>query len=365
MATTQLYPRSYRDSKPVKKILGQNLEFSGFIPLIRKVHYEMAIEDRLPFCIFQHAMTEFLVAYQLHHAKYVLNFPELQGLRNPLDAINAEKYYIPQAIYEYICKFGPTTAPYGDFKVCWSLPNIAIPKGPIILNQVRIRSGTFGPITASNHNVYECYVSPYVTSEYIRECAKIKETVFTYDWNPLHCTWCPENSTPNENFLGYRSIECLSPDSMKVCGQCEFADNESVEGLLCHSDLVMNLSSSATKESETICGVLAEFKPMENNTAFIIKERIDKQDVAAILWDEPGKLKSPFPFSASGANEADIFTYKRKRNSFAPGTCYLSNGEPPQGWLETINSNFTCSGPFAMKRKFQDRESLRSEDHED
>uniref|UniRef100_A0A1B0BYT0 Uncharacterized protein n=1 Tax=Glossina palpalis gambiensis TaxID=67801 RepID=A0A1B0BYT0_9MUSC len=114
-----LYTGNNRGSKPVKKTLAQNMECAGFIPLVRQVYDRIAVEDQriprnLPFPIFQHAMCEFLVAFQLHQAKYVLKVPGLQTMMDPLSAISAEEYNIPIPIFEYICGFSPTITPAGD-----------------------------------------------------------------------------------------------------------------------------------------------------------------------------------------------------------------------------------------------------------
>ena len=356
----------HRDSVPVEKKLAQNFDCSGFIPLVREVYYKMEIKDRLPYCIFQHAMTEFLVAHQLHYAGSVLKVPVLQSLMDPLKAIKANSYLIPRPIYDYIRGFATIRAPTGD-RVYWNLPDVAVPQGPSTEKQVRIRSGTFGPISRENHNVYECYVSPYVTSEYIRVSAdplKISGISFI-DWDPLPKVWLPPNSTANENLLGYRQIEGLLPEAKrKLCSECEFADGYSIEGLLCHSERVMTLTHAAVQSCNKFGNVKAEFTQGGDKSAFIFKEVTKKVNFSATLWAEDGKLKSPFEFSEREANDADLFTYKRKRNNIAPGTCYLSDGNPPEGWLETINSNFTCSDPFTLQRGFHDRESLRAEYHE-
>lgn len=101
------------------KTLAQNLECSGFIPLVRQVYDRIAVEDQripryLPYPIFQHAMTEFFVAYQLHPAKYMLKVPQLQTMMDPLAAISADDYNIPVPIFEYICGVSPTITPTGD-----------------------------------------------------------------------------------------------------------------------------------------------------------------------------------------------------------------------------------------------------------
>lgn len=124
----QLYTGNGRGSKPVKKTLGQSFDCAGFILLVRQTYNRLCIEDQrlprsMPYAIFQHAMVEFLVAYQLHQAKFVLKNPVLLSLMDPLTAISAEDYNIPQPIYEYICDFGSTITPTGD-KVFWNLPSI-------------------------------------------------------------------------------------------------------------------------------------------------------------------------------------------------------------------------------------------------
>ncbi|KAI9575532.1 hypothetical protein GQX74_015756, partial [Glossina fuscipes] len=181
-----LYTGNNRGSKPVKKTLAQNMECAGFIPLVRQVYDRIAVEDQriprnLPFPIFQHAMCGFLVALQLHQAKYVLKVPGLQTMMDPLSAISAEEYNIPIPIFEYICGFSPTITPAGD-KVYWNLPSVAIPKDETLHNKTKVRAGSFGPITAENHNVYECYISPYVTSQYVIKSANHPPNSRRYEW---------------------------------------------------------------------------------------------------------------------------------------------------------------------------------------
>lgn len=216
----QLYLGNGRGSKPVKKTLGQNFDCTGFVPLVQQVYDRMCIKDQrisrsLPLAIFQHAMTEFLVAYQLHHAKYVLKATGLQSMMDPLAAISAEEYNIPQPIYEYICGFGPNITPTGD-KVYWNLPKVAIPKGTHEHSNIRVRPGTFGSIDSANHNAYEYYLSPYVTSAYIKKSAKVTPTTRSLNWDPFPTGWKPANCVPNENLLGYKLRQRQHPDSIPI-----------------------------------------------------------------------------------------------------------------------------------------------------
>jgi len=63
-----------------------------------------------------------------------------------------------------------------------------------------------------------------------------------------------------------------------------------------------------------------------------------------------------------GDNRSERLVYKRKRNKEAPGAFALCNGQLIDGWLETINDNFECTGSFGLW-KFKDRKSLREENH--
>jgi len=364
-----LYSGNGRGSKPVKKTLGQNMDLAGFSPLVRQVYDRMAVEDpqlsrKLPFAIFQHAMVEFLVAYQLHQAKYVLKIPSLQSAMDPLAAISAADYNIPTPIFDYICGIGPSMTPTGD-KVYWNLPDAAIPAKTTNEHNHELRPGSFGPITAANHNVYECYFSPYITSEYIRRTAAHPASSRRYDWNPLPAGWFPQTGIPNENLLGYREIERLHPDAIRKCNECDFDISDTMTGMLCHSAYAMNLTSGVIGTTNNIKVTKADFKPRDNSSAFIYKERDGESDLLAVLWDEPSTLKSPFQFSASASNRANYCAYKRKRTDGIPGTCYTTAGNPPNGWLATINSNFNIAPAFALQRGFRDRESIRANDHEE
>lgn len=364
-----LYSGNNRGSKPVKKTLAQNFDYAGFIPLVRQTYDRMAIEDqqisrKLPYAIFQHAMVEFLVAHQLQQAKYVLKSPTLQNSMDPLAVISANEFNIPVPIFDYICGLGPTITPSGD-KVYWNIPECAIPSVTRTFNHHTVRSGSFGPINAQNHNVYECYISPYITSEYIVKTGEVNSQTRSLEWNPLPAGWFPTNGIANENLLGYRSLQRLHPDGMRKCIECDFYNSDDVAGMLCHSAYVMTLTSGYLGSLSTIKVTKADFTTKDNSAAFIFKERCGESDALAVLWDEPATLKSPFAFSAAASNRANYSAFKRKRDPDIPGTCYTVAGTPPVEWLPTINNNFLVNAPFSLQRGFRDRPSLRSNDHEE
>ena len=80
----------------------------------------------------------------------------------------------------------------------------------------------------------------------------------------------------------------------------------------------MLLTNEEVQSCNKVDKVRAEFRQAGDKSAFIFKEVINRVDIAAIFWNKPGKLKLPFSFSDDEANRADVFTYKRKRNNFAP-----------------------------------------------
>lgn len=364
----QLYIGNGRGSKPVKKTLGQNFDCAGFIPLVRQVYDRICMEDQriprsLPFPIFQHAMTEFLVAYQLHYGKYVLKIPSLQTLMDPLAAISAEELNIPVPIYEYICGFSPTVTPTGD-KVFWNLPPAAIPRASTTLHNRTVRPGSFGEVNAERHNAYECYVSPFITSEYIRVSCDGNNR--SGPWEPFPQGWFPANGVPNENLLGYRPREQHHPDAIRKMLECSFDESNAITGRMCHSACVMTTSSGVLGNVKDLKICKADFKAKENSAAFIFKEFDDGIEAPeTILWDTPSTLKSPFLFSASASNRANFMAYKRKRSEDTPGTCYLVNDDVPEGWNATRNHNFDCLSVYALQTGFRDRASLRDSYHEE
>ena len=146
------------------------------------------LERELPYCIYQHVMTELLNAYLLH-------LGAMNTHSNPLVSIGANLCNIPEPIYDYICGIGTNIAKSG-IEVHWNLQDIAIPqpsfKGDDDPSRLPCRSGTFGPVNATSHNVYECYFSPYITSEYVIRSGSLGDESTEYEWSPFPCGWAPE-----------------------------------------------------------------------------------------------------------------------------------------------------------------------------
>lgn len=93
---------------------------------------------------------------------------------------------VPAPVKEYIASLGTTVTPQADI-VRINIPEIGLPS-----SGGDAAAGTFGPKTAQTHNVYECYVSPFVTRRYIEETVAFN-TVAQYapDWVPLSAGFIP------------------------------------------------------------------------------------------------------------------------------------------------------------------------------
>jgi len=337
---------------------GQNFDFAGFIPLVREVYHFMErdfcyLRRQLPFCVFQHAMTEALLVHMLQAKRC-----QVPGFHD-LGYLPSFSWKIPLPIYEYIVGIGAQKTVCGQ-EVHWNWPDAAVPQ-KAIEGPIPCRSGTFGIPTAANHNAYECYISPYITSEYVKQQAKVTEDTKNFDWDPFPTGWLPANCEVNENLLGYRRLEHFQLEAANICLDCKFKDS-GVLGLLCHSSYAISKSSSVLDRLVNIKSVQMRFEVKRNNAAFIISEFREREGSEIILWREPSTKCSPFSFDENAHNRSERLVYKRKRNKEAPGAFALCNGQLIDGWLETINDNFECTGSFGLW-KFKDRKSLREENH--
>jgi len=79
-----------------------------------------------------------------------------------------------------------------------NLPPIAIPQPP----DGDIPSGSFGPINAQTHNVYEAYPNPLVTANRV-----LASQANNPNYQPLPNALIPQNLIPNRNLLGYGPID--------------------------------------------------------------------------------------------------------------------------------------------------------------
>lgn len=147
------YTGRCRGSKPVRKTCAQNIEFSQFVILVREV-YELMLKvdytalESYPFPAFLHYCCTILHAVLLDLAAKNCKYQSLLTERPALEQINADDYFIPTPIYEYIVSIGNSVTP-NDEVIAINLPQIAIPRAPFRRAGVDIPSGTFGHIDSN------------------------------------------------------------------------------------------------------------------------------------------------------------------------------------------------------------------------
>ncbi|XP_045489547.1 uncharacterized protein LOC123690323 [Pieris rapae] len=182
----------------------QNFEFSGFIPLINETYEKMRgidprLHERLPLSMFTHAMAVHLNLEILETAR--LAGQNVLNLRTDAREVLPDYQVLPQSIVDYISHVAPVITQDGK-EIRLNLPPTAIPLGPVVVDGIAQPSGSFGPIAANNHNTYECYISPLVTSRRV-----IASTNNMADYLPLPDALIPGNLVPNSNLLGFEPID--------------------------------------------------------------------------------------------------------------------------------------------------------------
>ncbi|CAH0730600.1 unnamed protein product, partial [Brenthis ino] len=179
----------------------QNFEFSGFIPLLSETYEKLRgvdprLHDRLPQSMFFHAMCTHLNLDLLETAR--LAGQNVLNLRTDAREILPDYQVLPQPVADYISHVTSVITQDGR-EIKLNLPPIAIPQGSIVENNVEVcPSGSFGPVNADTHNVYECYISPLVTSNRVLASQQRQE-----DYDPLPLDIVVGNLVPNRNLLGF------------------------------------------------------------------------------------------------------------------------------------------------------------------
>lgn len=148
------------------------MDFSTFPLLCERVYSDLEAEEprlrrQLPFAGFQHVCTGILNAHLIDHVRTVNSEDRYVDEESPLNLI-PDDMVLPGPISEYLKAIANTTTPQEDL-VKVNVPDCGILQPPYDRedDQDGIPSESFGPIEAEDHNKYECYVSPYVTSRLV------------------------------------------------------------------------------------------------------------------------------------------------------------------------------------------------------
>ncbi|KAL4709125.1 hypothetical protein ACJJTC_014684 [Scirpophaga incertulas] len=210
----------------VQDVYCQNFEFSGFIPLVNETYEKMRgidprLHERLPLSMFTHAMSVHLNLEILETARQAGQ--NVLNLRTDAREVLPDYQALPQSIVDYISHVASVITQDGK-EVKLNLPAAAIPQGPIRVDGVEHPSGSFGPITAENHNSYECYIATLVTAR--RVIASQENNV---GYLPLPEGLIPGNLVPNRNLLGF-AIDIQGVGASSRLHGIQFIDDDTIEG---------------------------------------------------------------------------------------------------------------------------------------
>lgn len=182
----------------------QNFDHSGFIPLCQETYTTLqGLNPRLtrdmPFPGFFHNMNTILQV-AIIDSVYEDGQRPVPNYSSRAQEILPDNYVIPGPIYEYVTNISTIITPGGQ-EVKPNLPPSTIPQPPD--EDEGIPAGTFGAITAENHNVYETHLCPYTTMTYVTESAQHERP---NDWEPLPPGLVPEGGILTRDFLGYLEL---------------------------------------------------------------------------------------------------------------------------------------------------------------
>lgn len=377
---------------PRHSMVAHNLDLSGYATLLDRTYRTLAEEmgedqlaAQLPFCVFQHAMVEYLNTYLILHQKQEHGDPRLGAPAfEEISALRANfgGMLVPAPIRAYVTGIGTVVSPTGDV-LRVNLPVVAIPRA----------GGSFGPATAGTHNVYECYWSPLVTHELIRRTLEVNVARMNgegddnsddsddYDdddddddtsdpfgaaWNPLPAGAFPTGCVATPNLLGYHRPQSLPALGVRLL-QSIMTEQGGFAGRLRHSRACLNGTSNLLRRTTNLfVSVNADFVPQPDRSLLLFKRNVTRESPHRRLADFNATIGAPFAADASLVRRAHYFGYRRKRSGVSSGPCFVTatRGEVPQDWLDSRNDNFKCVGAFEPSNGMSRRNWLTKIFHE-
>lgn len=342
----------------------QNFEFSGFIPLINETYEKMRgvdprLHERLPLSMFTHAMSVHLNLEILETAR--LAGQNVLNLRTDAREVLPDYQVLPQSIVDYISHVAPVITQDGK-EVRINLPPTAIPQGPIRIDAVDQPSGSFGQLVANNHNTYECYISPLVTSRRVQ--ASLNNQA---DYQPLPDALIPGNLVPNRNLLGFEPIDIQNAGATSRLQGIQFPDDDTLEGRYKVVSILQERVYTVLAEMKDRFKMV-EFRRNHNEKGLNVVDKIQHKitSVNLLFVEASGPLNDAanplytrnvavHSFGAQGslsANQANIECFHRRRinagQHMARGFCCTTPaGQGPGGWNATLNANFNMEGLYA------------------
>lgn len=141
--------------------------------------------------MFQHAMCTILHCYvcdlTLENGERKFGYIKCQDLL-------PEDFLMPDNLYHYLDSIGNTVTVGGE-EIKFNLPDVAIPQ----VGNANVPAGSFDPVTAEGHNVYECCISPLVTANRV---LNTRTPAGAPEIPPLPAVLIPAGGVPTVNLLG-------------------------------------------------------------------------------------------------------------------------------------------------------------------
>lgn len=344
-ATTKYNVGPMTGLTPITAEYSQNIDFSTFPTLVDACYDELLAVDgtlakKLPYCAFLHHCVVAGTATLIDVAQNENNQREFNFNGNVRPIL--DEHILPLPIIDYLDTITQTRTCEED------VVRINIPQTAIPLDTDDETAGTLGNIDAMNHNKYECYLSPRTTRRRIEAVSNRNQ-----NWTPLPEDMMPPGLTPTANFIGYGALRHNAPASLSVLDNLHFPPDDGT--LNSRLQYCPELTARVNSRLET---VKERFKIASAST---ITRKIIPANVGYVQVNdvspstEPiairsGILFSSNPGSGTLSNLMYLWGLHRRRTETAPACCFLNGANIPNGWMLTINSNFTMTAPFAPVR---------------
>lgn len=353
----------YMGSVPERSFFQQNLEMSQFLTINEQVYDELESKDNrfsstLPKCAFVHGCNSYLQLNLIHKIREENDEPRFRNEDDQLKSLPAD-LTLPAPITEFVSHLTTVTVPDGSTirpNFCDAI--MPQPGIPAQADAPALGPGSFGRITADNHDAYEVNISPLITHTVLD---RTRRQIFAA-YNPLPNGAFPHQGVPSVNLLGYvpaENLQRLRGDGINKLNALNFVTDDSILGRVRYSADLMELISSTMKgksqQMKMTTGPILKGKPSPGAS---LVTRVETATAGIPVRMMPAPIYSSFSFTNIHENLAGYFGFKRERTAAAPGYCYTVRGEAPAGWAATINSFFTMRAPFGSTMA-SDRPKLR------
>ena len=293
---------------PVNDSISHDLDFSGFRQLMDSTYRKMAeidprVRRRMPFCLFQHYMVEFLNAH-------IIDLARKNGGRTFLREPEAGKIIgidvlpIPGPISEYLSLVNNSVISAND-RLLVNLPAAGTPQNQIAV-PVQLPSGTFGIVNVASHNAYECYWSPYVSRRLIEQTLVANGPGGNFQpWDPFPAAAWPGGQF-NGNLLGYSIPERLNAEGLREIAEVNFANSNSIAGGLCHSNAVMTKVAAVLNSLGGKLGMKTGLPKGKLTSGVVGFIESNVNDGSATLSEAGARILSPESLSATNSGRTYI-----------------------------------------------------------